>query len=130
MHAAGGGHLTVVQWLVNNKADLTIVSKSRSNALHRAATTGHLDVVKFLLSCPDLNEQVNMPTARGCTVLHYAARNKHLQMVRWLVEEAAVSTTIRDSRGDNLETIIKKLNDEELTQWFETWKSKNNNKHN
>lgn len=125
MHAAGGGHLTVVQWLVDNGADLTLMSKSRSNALHRAATTGHLDVVKYLLSCPDLNEHVNTSTARGCTALHYAARNKHIQMIQWLVEEAGASTTIRDSRGDNLETIVRKLHDEELTQWFESWKSKN-----
>jgi len=120
MHAAGGGHLDVVKWLVENKADLKLHSKSGSTAVHRATTAGHLEVTKYLLSLPEF-EDVNATTTRGCTALHYAARNKHIEIVKWLVEEKSASLSVVDNRGDNLEAIVKKVNDEQLKTWYETW---------
>jgi len=127
MHAAGGGHLQVVQWLIEHNADLIIVSKSGSNAFHRATTTGHIEVAKYLTTKPELKD-VNLTTSRGCTALHYAARNKHVEMVRWLVEEQGASCQAKDNRGEDLEAIVKKMKEEQLTLWFENWRLNNETK--
>ena len=49
MRAAGGGHLEVVRFLVENWADREIKNQQGQDALMFASAYGHLEVVKFLV---------------------------------------------------------------------------------
>ena len=53
MKAAAAGHLKVVQFLVENGADVFLKNVQDQNALIFAAAAGHLDVVEYLFTCDD-----------------------------------------------------------------------------
>jgi len=48
--AAANGHLSVVEYLVNQKADINAKDKDRWTPLHSAAEKGHLSVVEYLVN--------------------------------------------------------------------------------
>ena len=48
--AAQQGHFSVVDYLVNQKADINPKSKYNSTPLHYAAENGHLSVVEYLIN--------------------------------------------------------------------------------
>ena len=74
--AAGGGHIEVVRFLVENGADVNARDKGDDTALHDAAFEGHIEVVRFLLE--------NGADVTGA--LHEAADRGHLEVMRFLVE--------------------------------------------
>ena len=48
--AAGKGHLRVIEYLVNQKADINAKNKDDCTPLHYAARNGHLSVVEYLVN--------------------------------------------------------------------------------
>jgi len=49
-YAAQRGHLSVVEYLVNQKADINARAKDDWTPLHYAAENGHLSVVEYLVN--------------------------------------------------------------------------------
>jgi len=49
-YAAWNGHLSVVEYLVNQKADINAKNKNNWTPLHYAAQNGHLSVVEYLVN--------------------------------------------------------------------------------
>ena len=90
-HAALGGHLHVVQRLLDAKADVNAAAaagdKGRT-ALQAAAEGGHLEVVQRLL---DAKADVNAAAAgdKGRTALQAAAEDGHLEVVQRLLDAKA-----------------------------------------
>jgi hypothetical protein len=80
-HAAGGGHLEIVQRLLDAKADVNAAAAyGGRTALQAAAGGGHLEVVQRLL---DAKADVNAAAAagyRGRTALQAAAEGGHLEV--------------------------------------------------
>ena len=48
--AASHGHLSVVEYLVNQKADINAINNDDWSPLHYAAINGHLNVVEYLVN--------------------------------------------------------------------------------
>ena len=55
------------------------------NALHLAASGGHLDIVKYLI--PKFADRRFESTNSGNTCLHLAAREGYLALFKYLIEE-------------------------------------------
>lgn len=104
-YAARAGLFEVVKLMVDMDKDLITASDATNSdwrmqsaplvfektteesiALHLAAQSGNLDLVKFLFA---LNPAVNARDASDETPLHYAAANGHLSVVQFLVENDA-----------------------------------------
>ena len=86
--AAQYGHLSVVEYLVYQKADINAQSSGYPSGtpLHLAAHNGHLSVVEYLVNQKaDINAKDNICR----TPLHYAAENDHLSVVEYLVNQKA-----------------------------------------
>jgi len=49
-YAAYNGHLSVVEYLVDQKADINSIDNDNCTPLHRAAINGHLSVVEYLVN--------------------------------------------------------------------------------
>jgi len=49
-YAAQNGHLSVVEYLVNQKADINAKDYGKMTPLHYAAQNGHLSVVEYLIN--------------------------------------------------------------------------------
>ncbi len=84
--AAVGGHLPVVQYLVEMGADKDTANNSGVTPLYFAAQGGSLEVVQYLLQ---EGADKNQADIDGMTPLFIAASGGHLAVVRYLVQQAA-----------------------------------------
>ncbi|KAK3939395.1 ankyrin repeat-containing domain protein [Diplogelasinospora grovesii] len=80
--AAEHGHLPILKYLVDQKADWRARDGAGNDAFYIACAAGDILCAAFLLGCGlDINGQ----NSKGNTPLHGAARRGHLEMVRWLL---------------------------------------------
>ena len=78
LHAAAlGGHVEVVNFLIDNGANISTVNGVHLTALQIAAEKGHLEVVKTLFEAGAIPDQ---------TALHHAAANNRLEVVKYLLQ--------------------------------------------
>jgi len=91
--AARYGHLSVVEYLVNQKVDINAKDNYDNTPLHFAAQGiceyyhgGSLSVVEFLVN---RKADINAKNRDGWTPLHWAAENDHLSVVKYLVNKNA-----------------------------------------
>ncbi|KAJ8057801.1 hypothetical protein OCU04_008663 [Sclerotinia nivalis] len=118
-YAAGGGHLDVVQKLLDFKADVNATAGSNGRtALQAAAEGGHLEIVQKLL---DFKADVNATAAgsNGRTALQAAAEGGHLEVVQKLLDFKAdvnaaagwngLTALQAAARGGHLEIVQKLL---------------------
>jgi len=68
--AAINGHLSVVEYLVNQKADINAKDKDNWTLLHSAANNGHLSVVEYLVN---QKADINAKDKNGKTPLGLAS---------------------------------------------------------
>jgi ankyrin repeat protein len=101
--AAGEGRLDIVRVLVeemNVDANaLTGKPKRKRHSLHWAARNGHVDVSAYFIF--DRMVSPDIPTEDGTTPLHYACMMSHLEMARWLVDDAHCDVNSLNSFGCN-----------------------------
>ena len=99
--AAGGGHVSMVEYLVKETAcDANFAQKgqrafSGRTALHWAARNGHVSVVQFLLDlCHGVDGcvEVNATTADGTSAFHWAAWQGHVDIMQMLLRSPGVET--------------------------------------
>ena len=86
--ASENGHLSVVEYLVNQKADINIQSNGYPSGtpLHFAVENGHLSVVDYLVN---RKADINIKGDFDSTPLHLAASSGHLSVVEYLVLQKA-----------------------------------------
>jgi len=80
------GHLNVVEYLVNQNADIDSKNDGLCAPLHFAAGGGCLSVVEYLVN---QKADINAKDKNDSTPLHYAAFNGHLSVVEYLVNHKA-----------------------------------------
>ena len=69
------------------------------NALHCAASGGHLEVVKYLIEDRECDPKIS--DNDGLNALHCAAYNGHLKVVRVSIEDRKCDLNIRENNGSN-----------------------------
>ncbi|XP_048246286.1 uncharacterized protein LOC124127331 isoform X3 [Haliotis rufescens] len=99
MAAALGGHRDVVELLVNEGADVSLVDKDGNNILHQACRGGDVETVKFVLSLHVVD--INSRGWRSRTPVVSAALRRHRDVVEFLVSEGA-DVSLVDEYGDNI----------------------------
>ena len=92
LHAAGSGHLEVVQLLIDNHADVNatadvdIEEDSSDTALHLAATDGHLNTAILLINN---GADVNLQNGDDGSALHLVALGGHFDIAELLINRGA-----------------------------------------
>ena len=95
MYAAYGGHLEVLQYLVEQGAEKDNVNNNGFTALMYAAQNGRFGVVEFLL---EDGVDVNKVATDGWTALHLVAGRGHAEILSILMAYGA-SLTARTNNG-------------------------------
>ncbi|XP_048242529.1 ankyrin repeat domain-containing protein 17-like [Haliotis rufescens] len=98
MVAALFGHRDVVELLVNEGADVSLVDDGGDNILHLACVGGDLNTVKFILSrnMVDINSRGSLVTP-----VMLAAQKGHTEIVKFLVSEVT-DLSLVDDDGDSI----------------------------
>uniref|UniRef100_K3W4Z1 Uncharacterized protein n=1 Tax=Globisporangium ultimum (strain ATCC 200006 / CBS 805.95 / DAOM BR144) TaxID=431595 RepID=K3W4Z1_GLOUD len=86
LFAALSGNESLVQLLTEHKADVHATDYKGWTALHCAAHTGSISILRMLLGAGVV---IATLTSRHESVLHLAARAGHEELVRWLVTSAS-----------------------------------------
>ena len=87
LHAAAhGGHLKVVNFLIDNGANISTVNGVQLTALQIAAEKGHVEVVKTLCEAGAVPDQI---------ALHHAAANNKLEVVKYLLQIGVTDKCMR-----------------------------------
>ena len=81
-----------------DKADVNARDKHGLTPLHRAASSGHLEVVKLLVV--EFKAGVNARADRGWTPLHVATFYGQLEVVRLLVDVLGADVNAEDGEGE------------------------------
>lgn len=91
--AAQYGHPDLAAFLIQRGANPNNVDSSRDTALHWAAYKGSVEVCGMLLHLSGVEGQLDSIDAFGQTPLHLAALRGNVETVRFLMEEAAASSS-------------------------------------
>lgn len=81
MWATIGGNKEIVNFLIENEADINIKNKDGMTALMWASIRGHYNIVKFLI---ENKAHINIKNKDGMTALIYAKNKKHNDIVMLL----------------------------------------------
>jgi len=129
--AAQYGHVELVGYLVQQKANLQAIDKHWDTALHWAAYKGSLPVCGLLLY-QGLGSWIAKPDSYGQTPVHLSSLRGQTSAVRYLMQESTVAQkreilTMKDKNGKtpldlaihkkrpNVEAVLRELEDLYLT---------------
>ena len=91
--AASRGRERMVKFLLENKADATIVTEDSWSPVHDAARVGSCACLRMLQQA---GANMILPTGNGSTPLHYAAQYDRTDAVVYLLNDAGPDSTLRD----------------------------------
>jgi len=115
MRAAWMGHLEMCEYLVKvAKCDIHRENKYRCNAVHWAAQSGDVKMLKYLRA---LGLDVTSANVNGHSILHKSATKGFYDACVYLVEELDLPL-LRDNDGYGPEDMAKMEGHEELASWL------------
>lgn len=113
-HAAIGGHLEIVKYLIENGAKVEEKIVGKVTPLAWAVLKGHTEVVRYLLKS-GANVQVKI---KGTPMLNLAALSNNLEMVKCLVEYK-IDINNKDHKGLTALDYAKKKNFTKIVDYIE-----------
>ncbi len=84
--AASKGYLGLLQDLINKGAKVNAKDNNGMNILHRAACSGNLPTVKYIINFLKKKAFIEAKDNKGCSPLHYAAAGTNPAVVTYLIQ--------------------------------------------
>lgn len=113
IYAASYGALNIVKYLIEDVSE-NITNIDESEILHSAARGDNLDVVQYLIK---KGANVNKKNYIGETPLFIATRYGHINVVKYLIEEANADLNIKNEYG---ETSLKKARSQVMKDYLKS----------
>jgi len=118
-YACYGGHLVVVQRLINLGADPTKCNDWGCDCSHWAAMSNSnesLEVCQYLLQC---GVSFTKSQKQGHTPLHKAAQKKNVRLIQWLASSNLIHENLVDNCGNKPSDIfIAAGGDVSIAKWM------------
>ncbi|KAL8722852.1 MAG: hypothetical protein Q9225_000739 [Loekoesia sp. 1 TL-2023] len=95
MWAATGGHTQVVQILLHEGADPSLSCQRSTTALHRAIDGNHVDIVRYLLNCPNIKVHAVETAQHRFTPLLLAVARQRAEIVSMLMHTPGLDINLQ-----------------------------------
>ena len=99
-HAVSNGQIEIVNYLLSNKADVSVKADEGWNVYHRAANNGRLKILQAISM--HNNDYVNDGDETNWTPLYHAVANGHIEIVNYLLSIKADVSVKTDKGGWNV----------------------------
>jgi len=111
-----GSPIEVMQWLTEQSEDVGVnaVTVGGATSMHRAADSGHIDMMKWLKGQVG---DVNAKDDCGATPMFYAAVNGHVDAMKWLKEQGA-DINAKTNCGKTSLRYAEERNQENAVEWL------------
>jgi len=119
--------LSKLKKLILDGASAEAVNEEGNSVLIVAATRGHLDVVKWLVT--DCKAKVNEKNADGFTAFLTAAVGDHTEVAKFLLKNGA-KLDARDNKGNTALLLAARGNNQKVIKWLLEEKLASINEHN
>ena len=96
-YACKAGNVSLVQTLIEHKADITAKNKEGDMPVHIAVCNDIGEVILALIT--EFGCDTNIANSNGWTLLHYACKAGNVSLVRTLIKHKA-DITVKNNRGD------------------------------
>jgi ankyrin repeat protein len=106
-YAAREGHLGLLSFFIEKKAEINSKDASGATPLHEAARSGNIEAMEFLLS---QGANPNAQDAKGNSALHIAIPSENHQEAIGLLLAYQANPNLRDEHGDSPLHIVITLN--------------------
>ena len=108
LEACGKGNLDRIKYLLNEK--YANIHSEKDLGIQRACASNHLEIVKYLLTSPELKKHSNIH-ANDDYSFKSACRNNHIELVQYLIFE------YRIAKNKSIQKFIK--DNDEISQMFD-----------
>ena len=98
-HAVCAGHIKIVNYLLKNKADVTVKNDQGWNVYHQAANKGYLQILQALIM--HNNDYVNDVDKKNWTPLYHAVSKGHIEIVKHMLKNKS-NVTVKNYQGWNV----------------------------
>ena len=98
-HAVSKGHIDIVNYLLSNKADVSVKNDQGWNVYHRAANDGNLKILQELIM--HNKDYINDVDKKNLTPLHHAVYKGHIEIVSYLLSNKA-DVSVKNDQGWNV----------------------------
>jgi ankyrin repeat protein len=119
MWAAGGGHLHIVKYLVQESVGGKLEIESRNNdgrtPLMWSLRNGQLEVTKWLVSA---GADMNTTNKSGTNMLQWAVWGGHIPSIQWILDHSTLDPSTRNYYGCTAAHWCAARGDMELCRWF------------
>jgi len=79
-YAANNGHLSIVEYLANQKADIKEKDRDDWTPLHYAANNGHLSIVEYLV-----NQKADISAKNNCVEFLYLIGHLYIMLLKMAI---------------------------------------------
>ena len=98
-YAVSEGHLEIVNYLLSNKADVSVSTNQGINVYHKASNKGYLHILQSLIM--HNNDYVNVVDKKNWTPLYHATFEGHTEIVNYMLRKKA-DVTVKTDKGWNV----------------------------
>jgi serine/threonine-protein phosphatase 6 regulatory ankyrin repeat subunit B len=122
IHATINGYFEIIQYLVENGADINIENYNGWTALMCASSHNYLEVIKYLV---ENGAKIDIQNNDGWTALMWASKWGYLKIIQYLVENGA-DIYIKNKEDKTALDIARIEGNYEIVQYLDMITNKNN----
>ena len=103
---------------------INVLGQSGAHILHYACLSGHLELLKYIVSTPDFDVDFNVVILQGLTPLQCASGLGHYQVVKFLYQNhvaTGIDVARKNNNGKTAKDLARRKGHQDVLEVLELW---------